>query len=152
MAGEVQYRASDLIAGLLFGCNGPVREWVSPRSCSQAQKLNLHSKKIVIFSRRCFPGFGVCFENEVEISEDFKGFLLHARNPRRFPGFAVVVVTFSCEILHDFHVFVRNVSLTRGKSTTRFGCHRFFRRKVTIFIGREIKTHILPTKINEKNR
>ena len=29
--------------------------------------------------------------------------------------------------------------------------HRFFRRKVTIFIGSETKTHILPTKINETN-
>ena len=32
------------------------------------------------------------------------------------------------------------------------GGHRFFRRKVTMFIGRETKTHILPTKIDEKNR
>ena len=30
------------------------------------------------------------------------------------------------------------------------GGHRFFRRKVTIFIGRETKTHISPTKINEQ--
>ena len=42
-----------------------------------------------------------------------------------------------------------NVSLSRGKSTTRFGWSAFFRRKVTIFIGRETKIHILLTKINE---
>ena len=34
--------------------------------------------------------------------------------------------------------------------TTRFGWCSFFRGKVTIFIGRETKTHILPKKINEK--
>ena len=39
--------------------------------------------------------------------------------------------------------------LSSGKSTTRFGVSPFFRRKVTIFIGRETKTHIFPTKINE---
>ena len=47
-------------------------------------------------------------------------------------------------------ILFRNVSLSRGKSTTRHGGSAFFRRKVTIFIGRETKTHILPTKINEK--
>ena len=31
------------------------------------------------------------------------------------------------------------------------GGHRFFRRKVTIFIGREINTHILPTKSTKTN-
>ena len=36
-------------------------------------------------------------------------------------------------------VLFRNVSLSIGKSTT-----------VTIFIGRETKTHIFPTKIDEK--
>ena len=41
------------------------------------------------------------------------------------------------------------MSLSRRKSTTRFGVSPFPRRKVTIFIGRETTTHILPTKINE---
>ena len=49
-------------------------------------------------------------------------------------------------------ILFRNVSLSRGKSTTRFAVSRFFRRKVSIFIGRETKTHILPMKINEKIR
>ena len=43
-----------------------------------------------------------------------------------------------------------NVSLSRGKSTTRFAVSPFFRRKVTIFIGRETKILIFPTKIDEK--
>ena len=47
-------------------------------------------------------------------------------------------------------ILFRNVSLSRRKSTTRFGVSPFFRGKVTIFIGRETKIHILPTKINEK--
>ena len=47
-------------------------------------------------------------------------------------------------------ILFRNVSLSTGKSTTRFGRSPFFRRKVTIFIGCETKTHILHTKINEK--
>ena len=46
-------------------------------------------------------------------------------------------------------ILFRNVSLSRGKSTTRFGWKAFFQRKVPISIGRETKTHILPTKINE---
>ena len=57
---------------------------------------------------------------------------------------------FTRKILDDFLILFRNVSLSRGKSTTRFGWSSFFRRKVTIFIGRETKTHILPTKMNEK--
>ena len=31
---------------------------------------------------------------------------IHTQNPRRFPGFTVVVVTFSVKILDDFHDFV----------------------------------------------
>ena len=49
-------------------------------------------------------------------------------------------------------ILFRNVSLSLGKSTTRFGCNLFFIRKVTIFIGRETKSHILQTKMDEKNR
>ena len=56
---------------------------------------------------------------------------------------------FTRKILYDFHDFVSEC--VSGKSTTRFGRSAFFRRKVTIFIGRETTTHILLTKINEKN-
>ena len=77
---------------------------------------------------------------------------IHAQNPRRFPEFTVVVVTFFVTILDDFHDFFSEcASLSRGKSTTRFAGSAFFKRKVTIFIGRETKTHILPTKSNEQN-
>ena len=31
---------------------------------------------------------------------------IHTQNPRRFPGFTVVVVTFLVKILDDFHDFV----------------------------------------------
>ena len=48
-------------------------------------------------------------------------------------------------------ILFRNVSLSRSKSTTRFGVSRFFQGKLTIPIGRETKTHILLTKINDKN-
>ena len=48
-------------------------------------------------------------------------------------------------------ILFRNVSLSRGKSTTRFGVSPFFsKEKVTIFIGRETETDFLPTKINEQ--
>ena len=47
-------------------------------------------------------------------------------------------------------ILFRNVSLSRGKSTTNFWVSPFFLRKVTIFIGRETKTYILPTKINRR--
>ena len=67
---------------------------------------------------------------------------IHTQNPRRFPGFTVVVVTFFVKILDDFHDFVSECVVTF-----------FSRRKVTIFIGHETKTHIfLLTKIDEKNR
>ena len=76
---------------------------------------------------------------------------IHTQNPRRFPGFTVVVVTFLVKILDDFHDFVSEcVSFPRKINNPFWGGNRFFRRKVTIFIGHETKTHILPTKINEK--
>ena len=71
---------------------------------------------------------------------------LHTQNPLRFPGFTVVVVTFSVEILDDFHEFASECVSFQRKSTTRFAVSRFFRRKVTIFIGRETKTHIYQRK------
>ena len=75
---------------------------------------------------------------------------IHTQNPRRFPGFTVVVVTLFFEILDDFHDFVSEcVSLPRKINNPCFCVSPFFRRKVAIFIRRETKTHILPTKINE---
>ena len=58
---------------------------------------------------------------------------------------------FSSKSLAIFMILFRNVSLSQRKPTTYFGRSRFFRRKVTKFIGRETKTHILPTKMKRKN-
>ena len=56
------------------------------------------------------------------------------------------------EIFDDFHDFVSEwVSFQRNINNPFCGV-TFFRIKVTIFIGRETKTHILQTKINEKVR
>ena len=41
----------------------------------------------------------------------------------------------------NFFRLFRNVSLSKGKSTTRFGVLPFFRIKVTFVIGRETKAH-----------
>ena len=75
---------------------------------------------------------------------------IHTQNTRRFPGFTVVVVTVFVKILDDFHDFVSECVSFQRKINNPFWEVTFFRRKVTNFIGREAKTHILPTKINEK--
>ena len=83
-------------------------------------------------------------------NEKIKNIWLHTQNPRRFPGFTVVEVTFFVEIINDSHDVFRNVSLSQRKSTTRFvGGHSFSEEKVAIVSGRGTKTHILPPKINE---
>ena len=64
----------------------------------------------------------------------------------------VVVVTFFVEILDDFLDFVSECVSFPKKINNPFWESPSFRRKVTIFIGRETNTHILPTKINGKNR
>ena len=84
-----------------------------------------------------------------EKRKKMKKFGFTRKNPRRFPGFTVVVVTFFVKILDDFHDFVSECVFFLGKSTTRFAGSPFFLRTVTIFIGRETKTQILPTKIND---
>ena len=63
------------------------------------------------------------------------------------------VVIFFVKILDDFHDFVSELCLFPEENQQPvLGGNRFSLRKVTIFIGRETKTHILPTKINERNR
>ena len=74
---------------------------------------------------------------------------IHTQNPRRFPGFTVVVVTFFVKILDDFHGFVSECVSFQWKTNNPFSGVIVFRRKVTNFIGRETKARILPTKINE---
>ena len=45
-------------------------------------------------------------ENKNEKMKKNEEIWLHTQNPRRFPGFTVVVVSFFVEILDDFHEFV----------------------------------------------
>ena len=75
---------------------------------------------------------------------------LHTQNLRRFTGFTVVVVIFSSNSSTISMLFVSECVSFMQNSITNFGVSQFFRRKVAIFIGRETKTHILQTKINEK--
>ena len=75
---------------------------------------------------------------------------IRTQNPRRFPGFTVVVVTFFVKIIDDFHNFVSECVSFPRKINNPFWEWSFFQRKVAIFIGRETKTHILPTKMNEQ--
>ena len=75
---------------------------------------------------------------------------IHTQNPRRFPGFTVVVETFFFKILDDFHDFVSDCVSFPRKINNPFCGVSVFPKKVTSFIGRETKTHILPTKINNK--
>ena len=90
------------------------------------------------------------WKNEKKWKKKWKKWI-HTQNPRRFPGFTVVVVTFFVKILDDFHDFVLEcVSFPRKINNPFWEGNRFFRSKVTIFIGRETKTHILQTKMNGK--
>ena len=59
---------------------------------------------------------------------------LQTQNLRRFPGFAVAVVTLFDEIL--------GMCVFRKKINIQFGCLTVFRRNVTSSIGRETKSHI----------
>ena len=77
---------------------------------------------------------------------------IHTQNPRRFPEFTVVVVTFFVKILDDFHDFVSECVSFSRKINNPFWGVIVFPKKSDNFIGRETKTHILPTKTNEKNR
>ena len=75
---------------------------------------------------------------------------IYTQNPGRFPGFAVVVVTFfSTKSSTITMTCFPNVSLSQRKETTHFGRTSFARGKLTISSGRETKTHILPTTVND---
>ena len=69
---------------------------------------------------------------------------LHTQSPTRFPEFTVVVVTFFVEILDDFHDFV-------SECVSFWESHRFFKRKVTISIGRETKHTLYRRKSTKKS-
>ena len=70
------------------------------------------------------------------------------QNPRRFPRFAVVVVTSFDEFLNDLHDFFGLRLLPEENQQPILGGLTFFcQGKVTISNGRETKTHILQTKL-----
>ena len=54
------------------------------------------------------------------------------------------------KILDDFHDFVSECVCFLRKINNPFWEEPFFSEEVAIFIGRETKIHILPTKIDEK--
>ena len=66
-----------------------------------------------------------------------------------FQGLPLLLLLFSSKSSTVSMILFRNVSLSRGTSTTRFGWSPFFVRRVTIFIGHETKTHIFLTKIDK---
>ena len=77
---------------------------------------------------------------------------IQTQNPRRFPGFTVVVVTFFVKILDDFHDFVSECVSFPRKNNNPFWLVIVFPKKSDNFHWTRNKTHNLPTKINEKNR
>ena len=50
---------------------------------------------------------------------------LHTQNPRRFPGFTVVVVTLFVKILDDFHDFVSECVFPEENQQPVLGGNRF---------------------------
>ena len=62
-------------------------------------------------------------------SQKISRFWLYTQNPRRFPGFTVVVVTFLVEILDDFHVFVSECVFFQKKSNNPLWVSPIFRGK-----------------------
>ena len=81
-------------------------------------------------------------ENQCEISEDFLEFRFRTQNLRRFPGFAVVVVTiFRCKLTIFIFFFGMCVFLHKEQQSI-LECQRFSDEKNW--------TNILQTKINEK--
>ena len=55
---------------------------------------------------------------------------IHTQNPRRFPGFTVVAVTFFVKILDDFHDFVSECVSFQRKINNPFGeGNRFSKEK-----------------------
>ena len=59
---------------------------------------------------------------------------------------------FTRKKLYVFYGFVSECVSFPRKTNNQFWEVTVFPKRVTIFIGRETKTHIFPNKINEKNR
>ena len=73
------------------------------------------------------------------------------QNPRLFPGFTVVVVTFFVKILDDFHDFVSEcVLFPEENQQPVLGGDRFPKKSDNFHWTSNKKHTFLPTKINEK--
>ena len=67
---------------------------------------------------------------------------IHTQNPRRFPGFTVVVVTFFVKILDDFHDFVSEcVSFQRKINNPFWGVIVFPKKSDNFHWTRNKNTH-----------
>ena len=76
---------------------------------------------------------------------------IHTQNPRRFPGFTVVVVTFFVKILDDFHDFVSEcVSFQRKINNPFCGLTVFPKKSINFLLDVKQKYTSFPTKIDEK--
>ena len=60
-----------------------------------------------------------------------KSLKMSTQNPRRFPGFVVVVINRFEAILDEFHVVFQNVSISRRNPTTNLGVLPLFQGKGT---------------------
>ena len=58
---------------------------------------------------------------------------IHTQNPRRFPGFTVVVVTFFVTILDDFHDFVSECVSFLRKINNPYCESQLFQKKSDYF-------------------
>ena len=88
-------------------------------------------------------------KNERKWKKNEKWF--HTQNPRRFPGFTVVVVTFSVKILDDFHDFVSECVSFPRKMNNPFWGVIVFPKKIDNFHWTWNKnTHF--TDENERNK
>ena len=93
------------------------------------------------------------WRNKCEISKKSQvfGFTRKIFDDFHFQGFPVVVVTLFVESFTISTIFFGMCVFPKENRQPIFGV-TFFRGKETISIGRETKTNILPTKINETMR
>ena len=143
-----------LIVSVSFGTQG-VFKWKG-KSCSdgEAHLCCLGHGDILVMDGQCQNKFLHCTSpglDQERIKVTFRWIRQHTTSCPLRAGVVCCLPTCS-KSSTIFKILFRNVSLSRGQSKTRFGVSPFTRRKVTMFIGRETKTRILPTKVNEKKK
>ena len=84
---------------------------------------------------------------KIKSAKSPKGFWLHTENPRRIPGFPLLLLLFSMKY-STISMFWGMCLFPEENQQPILGSP-FSRRKAANFIGLEAKTHILRTKINE---